>query len=132
MSVIHHDPETVPAAIAGYSQGIELAPGARLLFISGQIPERPGQALPADFRGQCEAVWQNIVAMLEAAGMGVGDLVKVTTYLTSRDFVQENREVRNRYLGNVSPAMTVVIAQTVDERWLLETEAIAAHWPDNG
>ncbi len=121
-----HNPDTVPAAIAGYSQGIELEPGARLFFISGQIPERPGEALPTDFRGQCEAVWHNIVAMLEAAEMTVDDLVKVTTYLTNRDYVQENREVRQRFLGGASPAMTVVIAQTVDERWLLETEAIAA------
>lgn len=126
MAVTRHDPETVPAAIAGYSQGIELAPGARLLFISGQIPERPGQVLPADFRGQCEAVWENIVAMLDAAGMDVGDLVKVTTFLASREYIQENREVRNRFLGSARPAMTLVIAQTVDARWLLETEAIAA------
>lgn len=126
--VTRHDPETVPAAIAGYSQGVELAPGARLLFISGQIPERPGQELPLDFRGQCEAVWQNIIAMLEDASMTVDDLIKVTTYLTSREYVQENREVRQRFLGDVRPAMTVVIAQTVDVRWLLETEAIAARY----
>lgn len=126
-----HDPETVPVAIAGYSQGLELAPGARLFFISGQIPEWPGQELPLDFRGQCEAVWQNIMALLEDAGMTVDNLVKVTTYLTSREYVQENREVRQRFLGEVRPAMTVVIAQTVDVRWLLETEAIAARYDED-
>ena len=123
-----HDPDTVPTAIAGYTQGMELAPGARLYFISGQIPERPGQELPLDFRGQCEAVWQSIIAMLEDAEMTVENLVKVTTFLTSREYVQENREVRQHYLGDTQPAMTVVIAQTVDVRWLLETEAIAVRY----
>lgn len=130
MPAIRHNPETVTAALGGYSQGIEIDPGARLFFISGQIPERPGQELPTDFRGQCEAAWENIAAMLESAGMELGDLVMVTTYLTSRDFVLENREVRQRYVGHVNPALTVVITQTVNERWLLEIDAIAARQPD--
>jgi len=130
MSFVHHNPEGVPAPLGGYSQGLEVPPGARLLFISGQIPERPGEEMAADFRGQCEAVWNNIEALLAAAGMDIGDLVKVTTFLTDRDQVLENREVRRRHLGDASPAMTVVVARTLDPRWLLEIEAIAARPPD--
>jgi 2-iminobutanoate/2-iminopropanoate deaminase len=130
MSFTHHNPDDVPPPLGGYSQALELPPGARLLIISGQIPERPGQEMAIDFRGQCEAVWDNIEANLAAAGMEIGDLVKVTTYLTSREQVVENREVRQRRLGNASPALTVVIAQTLDPRWLLEIEAIAARVVD--
>jgi len=130
MTLVHHNPDEAPAPLGGYSQALEIAPGARLLFISGQIPERPGEEMAADFRGQCEAVWNNIEALLAAAGMDIDDLVKVTTFLTDRDQVLENREVRRRYLGNASPAMTVVIAQTLDPRWLLEIEAIAARTAD--
>lgn len=126
MPVIQHNPESVPAPVGGYSQAIELPPGARLLFISGQIPERPGQALAPDFRTQCEAVWENIEAALAAAGMDVRDLVKVTTFLTDRAQIVENREVRQRHLGSARPAMSVIVVETLDSRWLLETEAIAA------
>jgi 2-iminobutanoate/2-iminopropanoate deaminase len=126
MTFIHHSPDTVPAPVGGYSQALEVAPGSRLLFISGQIPERPSQEIPANFREQCEAVWDNIEALLAAAGMTIDDLVKVTTFLTARDQVLVNREIRQRRLGNASPAMTVVVAQTLDSRWLLEIEAIAA------
>lgn len=121
-----HNPDSVPAPVGGYSQAVELPPGARILFISGQIPERPGEDLAADFRSQCEAAWQNIEAVLAAAGMDVGDLVKVTTFLTSEEQVVENRQVRQRHLGDASPAMSVVIVRTLDPRWLLEIEAIAA------
>ncbi len=129
MSFVRHNPDGVPAPVGGYSQALEVTPGARLLFISGQIPERPGEEMPVDFRGQCEAVWRNIKTLLAAAGMEIGDLVKVTTFLTDRDQIIENREVRRRHLGSASPAMTVVIAQTLDPRWLLEIEAIAARTP---
>lgn len=130
MPFTRHNPQSVPAPLGHYSQGLELPANARLLFISGQIPERPGQAIPADFRGQAEFIWQNIADVLAAAGMEIGDLVKVTTFLTSREQVQENREVRNRFLGQTNPAMTVIVAQTLDAQWLLEIEAIAARVAD--
>jgi 2-iminobutanoate/2-iminopropanoate deaminase len=123
---VHHTPGDVPAPVGGYSHGIEVPVGTRLLFISGQIPERPGESLPADFRGQCEAVWDNIEATLASAGMSVGDLVKLTTFLTHPDQAAINREVRQRRLGGAAPAVTVVIVQTLESHWLLEIEAIAA------
>jgi enamine deaminase RidA (YjgF/YER057c/UK114 family) len=52
--------------------------------------------------------------------------VKVTTYLTSRDQAEINGRVRRERLGEVRPALTVVIAETFAAEWLLEIEAIAA------
>jgi hypothetical protein len=37
-----------------------------------------------------------------------------------------NRKVRQEILGDLSPALTVVIAEIFDEAWLLEIEAVAA------
>lgn len=121
-----HDPASVPAAVGNYTQGLEVAPGARLLFISGQIPVRVDGSVPADFEGQCHAVWDNLMAVLDDAGMAPEQLVKVTTYLTSRDQADINGRVRRERLGNVRPALTVVIAQTFAPEWLLEIEAVAA------
>jgi len=121
-----HDPASVPAPVGNYTQGLEVAAGARLLFISGQIPIRPDGSVPADFEGQCHAVWDNILAVLASARMGPEHLVKVTTYLTSRDQAEINGRVRRERLGEVRPALTVVIAQTFAAEWLLEIEALAA------
>ena len=125
MLVTRHDPETVSPPVGGYAHGVEVA-AARLLFISGEIPERVGGEVPAGFEAQCELVWQNIRAVLAAAGLGFEHLVKVTTYLTHGDQVELNGQIRRRILGDARPALTVVIAQTLESHWLLEIDAIAA------
>lgn len=121
-----HDPPSMPLPIGGYSQGIELAAGARLLFISGQIPARVGGTVPRDFEGQCHAVWDNLLAVLAEAGMRPEHLVKVTTFLTSRDQAESNSRIRRERLGDARPALTVMVAQTLEAEWLLEVEAVAA------
>ena len=49
-----------------------------------------------------------------------------TTFLTDRSQVVANRAIRRKMLGGNEPASTVMIAETVDGKWLLEIEAIAA------
>jgi enamine deaminase RidA (YjgF/YER057c/UK114 family) len=71
-------------------------------------------------------VWSHLLAQLAAADLSVNDLVKVTTYLASRDFADRNAEIRREVLGQHAPALTVIIAGIYDSRWLLEIEAIAA------
>jgi 2-iminobutanoate/2-iminopropanoate deaminase len=56
----------------------------------------------------------------------MANLVKVTTFLSSREYAIANREVRNEVLGTHSPALTVIITGIFDEKWLLEIEAVAA------
>jgi enamine deaminase RidA (YjgF/YER057c/UK114 family) len=97
-----------------------------LLFVSGQIPETTDGQIPETFTEQAAVVWRNVLAQLAAAGMSVNHLVKVTTSLFSRDYAVENREARQKALGNHTPALTVIIAGIFDERWLLEIEAVAA------
>jgi len=115
-----------PQAGGGYSQAIEIFSAQRLLFISGQIPESAGGAVPKEFREQARLVWRNVLAQLDAAAMSVKNLVKVTIFLSSRDFAAANREVRQEFLRSHSPALTVIITGIFDEQWLLEIEAIAA------
>jgi 2-iminobutanoate/2-iminopropanoate deaminase len=124
--VTRHDPPTVFAPSGGYTMGLELSGHQRLLFVSGQVPARSDGAVPSGFEAQCEQAWANIVEVLAAAGLTVGDLVKVTTFLTDKSQVAANRRVRSRVLGAARPASTVMIAETLDSDWLLEIEAIAA------
>jgi len=70
-------------------------------------------------------VWNNIHEILKASGMSFANLVKVTTYLTDAKHSPIGGEIRRRKLGNVHPALTVVIVKTLDSEWLLEIEAIA-------
>jgi 2-iminobutanoate/2-iminopropanoate deaminase len=124
--IVGHNPATVHAPAGGYSMGLELSQHRRLLFISGQVPERPDGTVPEGFEAQCEQAWRNVIEVLAAAGLGVSDLVKVTTFLTDRNQVVTNRTIRGAVLGEHRPALTVVVVETVDSKWLLEIEAIAA------
>lgn len=118
--------ESAPGALGGYSQGLLVGEVSEWLFISGQIPESKEGLVPSTFEEQCRLVWSNVLAQLSAAGMGAEHLVKVTTYLSDRRFADENGEVRREMLAPNEPALTVIISEIFDERWLLEIEAIAA------
>lgn len=119
-------PIQTPIPSPGYVQAAEVPAGSRLLFISGQIPQRPDGTIPDAFEEQCEQVWRNLFASLEAAGMTPKNLVKVTTFLSRRDLRDANSAVRAAMLDGHEPAVTVIITGIYDEDWLVEIEAVAA------
>jgi 2-iminobutanoate/2-iminopropanoate deaminase len=83
-------------------------------------------AVPAAFADQCRLVWRNVEAQLRAAGMGLGDIVKVTTFLSDRADAAENSAIRQEVLAGLTPALTIIIAGIYDPAWLLEIEVIGA------
>lgn len=125
MSGISHDPVAAPSADGGYSQGVEVATPGRLLHISGQIPLDRNGDVPAGFDEQCRQAWRNVKAVLTSAGMTTADLVKVTTFLASREHRERNSDIRQEELAGATPALTVVIVDIYDDKWLLEIEATA-------
>jgi enamine deaminase RidA (YjgF/YER057c/UK114 family) len=124
--IVSHNPATVPLPTSGYSLGLEVTQHRRLLFVSGQVPEKSDGIVPDGFEAQCEQAWRNVMEVLASAGLGVAHLVKVSTFLTDRNQVVANRAIRRKVLGEHQPALTVVIVEIVDSKWLLEIEAIAA------
>lgn len=114
-----------PQPAGGYAQAVEVTGAQRLLFISGQIPVGADGATPSDFTAQAQLAWANVEAQLNAAGMSLDNLVKVTTFLADRAHAVPNREVRNAVLAERTPALTVIIAGIFDAGWLIEIEAIA-------
>jgi 2-iminobutanoate/2-iminopropanoate deaminase len=126
VELIGHDPADAPAPQGGYVNAMEVRGAQRLVFVSGQIPEDRDGAVPDDLEGQCRRVWANVRAGLAAAGLGIADVVKVTTFLGDRASAAVNTRVRQEVLAGHRPALTVVIAEIFDPRWALEVEVIAA------
>lgn len=116
----------VPTPVGGYSQAMLVEGSSKLLFIGGQIPETIDGNTPDDFESQCRLVWSNLIAQLKAANMSVANLVKITIFLSSREYADVNSKVRRDFLGDNTPALTVIISGIFSEKWLLEIEAIAA------
>src|SRR5688572_6666904 len=117
---VRHNPADVAPPQGGYSHGVEVPGGQRLLFVSGQVPVQPDGTVPLDFDGQGRAAWLNVLAVLGSAGLGPQHLVKVTTYLTDRGQAGANGRIRREFLGAAHPALTVIVAQTLESPWLLE------------
>ena len=97
-----HNPKSV--ALAGkYSLGCEIAPGARVLFVAGQVGLDGSGKLADGIEAQCDQVWKNIGEVLKAADMGYGDIVKITSFLTDSRFIAAEPGVaRQGHQGAVS------------------------------
>jgi enamine deaminase RidA (YjgF/YER057c/UK114 family) len=125
-----HVPGSVAAPGGAYSHGVEVPPNARWLFVAGQIPVRPDGSTPATIEEQTEVVWQNILAVLADAGMAIGDVVKITSYLTRYENFSRFAQIRAKFLGSHRPASTsVIISSLAKPDFLVEVEAIAAKPP---
>jgi len=116
----------INAGDASYAQAYLVEQPARLLFISGQVPADEQDRVPLKFEDQCRLAWKNVEAQLQAAGMTLANLVKVTVFLSDRRYRAANAAVRKEILGAHTPALTIIIARIYDEEWLLEIEAVAA------
>lgn len=115
------------AAPATYSPAVLVKAGSNTLHVSGQVGVDRSGATAATFAEQAELACQSLLDVLNAAGMGAENLVKVTTYLTDASTIPMWRAARARVLGQVRPASTlVVVRELADPRWLVEVEAIAA------
>ncbi|GAB2636619.1 RidA family protein [Kribbella swartbergensis] len=120
------DPAVLPAATGNYTHGVQVDGARRMVFVSGQVPwGNENGRVPESFEAQCRMVWRNVLAVLGEAGMGVRNLVKVTTYLSDRQYRVLNSKIREEVLGDHAPALTVIICDIYSEDWLLEIEAIA-------
>ena len=122
-----HTPSTIARPAALYVHGMEVAPQARWLFISGQVGVRPDGTPGAGAREQVEIIWRNIETILGSAGMHLADIVKLTTYSIAAEHLPVLREVRERVLDGHLPASTLlIVAGLAKPEWLVEIEVYAA------
>ena len=124
---IRHSPDTVAAPFGPYSHAVEVPEGSRLLYISGEVGVLPDGTVPEGIEAQAEACWRNITAILADSGMGVGDLVKITTYLVRAEDVAAAGAARAKHFGDARPgSATIIVKALVAPEWLIEIEAVAA------
>lgn len=118
-----------PRAIGPYSQAILVEQGgARTLYCSGQIPLDPatGELVTGDIAAQTERVLANLGAVLAAAGMGFGDVVKTTVFLADlADFAKMNELYARRFPG-AAPARSTVQVAALPRGARVEIEVVAA------
>lgn len=114
-----------PAPAGQYSQAVEVSGATRTLYLSGQVGAAQDGSIAADATAQAAQVWANIATQLRAAGMGIENLVKITTIVPNPADVAAVRAGRAAVLGSHRPASTLIIGGLADPAWKVEVEGIA-------
>ena len=116
--------EGAPKAIGPYSQAVT---DGGFLFASGQVPLDPatGDLVTGGFEAGVERVFDNLEAVLRAAGLGLEDVVKATVYLLRMsDFAAMNGVYARRF-GNHRPARSTVAVAELPKGAAVEIDVIA-------
>jgi len=92
----------------GYSQATIVAPNAKVIYVAGQIGITDEG--PNDFEHQVDRSFENMIAVLEASGGRVDDVVKIT--LLIKDYDEEKLKYlvskRRQVFGNNPPASILI------------------------
>jgi 2-iminobutanoate/2-iminopropanoate deaminase len=113
-----------PQAIGPYSQAVK-ANG--FIFTSGQVAIDPAsqQIIAGDITAQTDRVLRNLSEILEAAGSGLGKVVRTTVFLkTMNDFAAMN-VVYGKYFSSAPPARSTVEVARLPKDVLVEIDVIA-------
>ena len=113
---------SAPAAIGPYSQGYE---AGGFVYTSGQIPVNPATGeVPEGIAAQAEQSCRNVGAILEAAGVGFGQVIKTTCFLADMaDFAAFNAVYEQYFVSK--PARSCVAVKALPKGVLCEIEATA-------
>lgn len=116
-----------PKPFSNYAQGIEIAPGARVVHVSGQVGATVSGDIPAEPARQHDLAWDNALAVLAAAGMDHTNVVDAHVYITDRAHIGLYRQTRDAKLKGHKPAATLLIVSGLaDERLVVEVDLVAA------
>jgi 2-iminobutanoate/2-iminopropanoate deaminase len=116
-----------PAAIGPYSQAIKIK-AKETMYVAGQLPLDPvsGLIVASNIEAQTPRVLQNLVAVLEAGGMTMDDVVMTHVYLKDlNDFAAFNA-IYAMYFKSAPPARATVQVARIPRDALIEIALIAA------
>lgn len=103
MSKVIINTDKAPQAIGTYSQAVKIR---NTVYLSGQIPLDPAtmEMQQADFKTEARRVFDNIIAVCEAAGGTIQDMVKLNIYLIDLGNFAQVNEVMAEYFEQPYPA----------------------------
>ncbi|QOR66707.1 RidA family protein [Cytobacillus suaedae] len=117
------DTNNAPKAIGPYSQGIVVN---NLFYSSGQIPlTASGDLITGNIKEQTTQVFENLKAVLDAAGASLDTVIKATVFIKDMNNFAELNEVYGEYFGNHKPARSCVEVARLPKDVLVEIEVIA-------
>lgn len=113
-----------PSAIGPYSQAIQVG---NLVYTSGQIPIDPatGVFVEGGIKEQTRQSLLNVKAILEEAGLTMGDVVKTTVFMADMNDFADMNSVYAEFFSEPYPARSAVAVKTLPKGALVEIEVVA-------
>jgi reactive intermediate/imine deaminase len=114
-----------PAAIGVYSQAVRVG---NTIWVSGQIPldPRTKELVKGDMEAQVRQVFENLQAIVAAAGAGLDDVVKATVFLVDLSHFGLVNKVMAEYFREPYPARAAVGVASLPRAAQVEVECIVA------
>ena len=96
-----------PHAIGTYTQAVK---SGNRVYMSGQIPLVPEtmEMVDGDIEAQIRRVFDNLLAVAQAAGGGLEDMIKLNVYLTDLGNFTLVNQVMSEYFSEPYPARAAV------------------------
>jgi len=115
--------DKAPQAIGTYSQAVKVG---STVYLSGQIPLIPEtmEMLEGDIKLQIHRVFQNLLAVANAAGGDLSDIVKLNIFLTDLSNFPHVNEVMAEYFQQPYPARAAVGVAALPKDAAVEMDAV--------
>jgi len=115
--------DNAPSAIGTYSQAVKVN---NTVYLSGQIPLIPATmtVISEDFTEQTHQVFKNLVAVCEAAGGNINDMVKVNIFMMDLANFATVNEVMSQYFAQPYPARAAVQVSRLPKDVLIEIDGV--------
>lgn len=118
-------PGLAPPA-AGYAHAVLSEGPTRWVHTSGVVPTAPDGSVPGALAAQADQVWATIAALLAEGGLGLADIVSVTTYVVEGGDLATVMQARDRALGGHRAASTLVVVPALARpEWRMEVAVVA-------
>ncbi len=116
--------DKAPRPVGPYSQAVV---AGDLVFVAGMVPNDPesGDFLLGSLADEARRALTNLQNVLEAAGSGLKEVVKVTVYLTDLGEYAAFNTVYGEFFKTDYPARAVIQAAALPRGCKVEIDAVA-------
>ena len=128
MRAIETSAQEVHPPFARYVHAMEVPADANFIFTSGQLGIAPDGTIPPTAEAQTSLAIQNIAAVLNAAGAGLTDVVRLNAFVTGREHLQGYMRARDAAFSELPPVAStlMIVSGFARPEFVVEVEAIAA------
>jgi reactive intermediate/imine deaminase len=120
------DTKNAPSAIGTYSQAVKIS-GGETLYLSGQIPLIPAtmEVIDGNIKEQVTQVFKNLLAVCEASGGDLSNIVKLNIFLTDLSNFAIVNEIMAEYFTEPYPARAAIEISKLPKDVMVEMDGVA-------